>query len=232
MSNVILGDCTEVLFSIPSESIDLVITDPPYGKKFVSAKQTANSRDDGKIAKRKEPYFFQMIGDNKFSENFVYEMFRVLKNGSAFYCFINWQNWSILTETAKKAGFLIKNMLVINKSNHGQGDIKGAYAPKHELVLFATKGRHILHFPSKRLNDVLDCKVLYSGSVSHHPAEKPISWLEPFVLASSQPQDIVLDPYMGSGSTLIAAKKHLRQYLGIEIDPIYFNVAVDRLSKI
>jgi site-specific DNA-methyltransferase (adenine-specific) len=228
---LILGDCLEILHSVPDDSIDLVLTDIPYGKNFVSAKQTSNTRDDGKQAKRQEAYFQSIIGDDFTPTEWLIDAYRIMKNNTAMYCFIDWKHWSILEAAVIKAGFQVKNMIVMNKSNHGQGDIRGTYAPKHELVMYATKGRHLLHFPVKRLNDVVEAKVLYSGSKRHHPMQKPTHWLEPFILCSSNPGDVVLDPYVGSGSTIVTCKQLSRNGIGIDVDPVWIKVAKERLNE-
>ncbi len=122
-------------------------------------------------------------------------------------------------------------MIVINKSNHGMGDLDGQYAPKHKLLMFAVKGRHILNFADKRMNDVWDGPVKYSGSVRYHPNEKPMSWIEPIVLNSSHPGDVILDPFCGSGTTGVVANKWDRKYYLIEADHDHVKTAKKRLEE-
>jgi DNA modification methylase len=120
-------------------------------------------------------------------------------------------------------------MIVINKSNHGMGDMKGGYAPKHELLIYCTKGKHVLNRVNKRKNNVFDLPVLYSGVHHYHPNEKPLSWFEPFIEESSNVGDVILDPFMGSGSLGIKCIDMSRKYIGYEIDEQYYYVAKDRL---
>jgi site-specific DNA-methyltransferase (adenine-specific) len=214
-TQLILGDCLQVLSTLPGKSIDLVITDPPYGINYRSNKQVR---------------FDVIQGDEKLSTKFVREVYRVLKYGTAFYCFIGWRTWPQLAEKVTDAGFEVKNMIVMNKSNHGMGDLRGQYAYKYELCLYATKGRHILNFEDGRLNDVMDVPWMCSNKSRLHPNQKHVSWIEPFVKCSSKTGDTVLDPYCGSGTVLEVCRNMQRNSIGIEIDKVYYNVAKERLG--
>jgi len=146
------------------------------------------------------------------------------------YVFGHWSRWGELSAAVSDAGFKYKNMIVLVKSNHGMGDLKGQFAPKHELLLFATKGRHLLQFPSGRLKDVWNVPVRYSGTKRFHPNEKPISWIEPCVANSSREGDLVLDPFAGSGSTGVAAKNMGRRCMLIKVDLELCKTAAGRLG--
>jgi len=99
------------------------------------------------------------------------------------------------------------------------------------LVLFATKGRHILNFPDGREKDVIDVPVKFSGARRLHPNEKPESWYAPFILNSSNEGDTVLDPFFGSGTVGVVCNKLNRKYIGIEIDPVLCEKAYRRLAE-
>ena len=100
-------------------------------------------------------------------------------------------------------GFSIKGMIVIHKSRHGMGCTATSFAPKHELLMFATKGRHELCRPNGRQPDVWLMPV-HAGN-RDHPAQKPLARHEPAIAGSSAPGDLVLDPFCGVGSALVAA---------------------------
>ena len=229
MSSIYNNDCLDVMAKMANSSVDLIITDPPYGINYKSNKQNCDTRQEKTIKKDRSEYFDQIIGDSDIPLDWLSEAYRVLKDGSAIYIFCHWSKWSLLAYGVENAGFKIKNMIVLNKSNHGMGDLKGSYAPKHELLLFATKGRHILNFPEKRMNDVLDVPVKYSGAKRLHPNEKPTSWLEPFILNSSRKMDVVFDPFAGSGSTGAACLKMNRVFILVELDETHYNTICDRL---
>lgn len=224
-----LGDCLDVLPTFAAGSFDLILTDPPYGDAFVSGAQKEVRRTGASVRVREAPVFSQIVGDSALPLAWLPEAYRVLKDGGAAYIFCRWTRWGELASAVTAAGFTVKNMIVMNKSNHGMGDLAGSYAPKHELLLFAAKGRHVLNFPP-RLKDVWDVPVKFSGARREHPNEKPAAWLTPAILASSKPGGSVLDPFAGSGSTLVAAAAAGRVACGIEIDPQWHAVAASRVG--
>lgn len=228
---VTCADSFSVMQSLPADVIDLIVTDIPYGIGYKSHKQNYDTRGETTIKKDREEYFQAITGDHELPLTWLDEAFRVLKPNTAIYIFCHWSKWHLLFEKVSQVGFNIKNMIVLNKSNHGMGDLKGSYAPKHELLLFATKGRHRLLFPEKRLNDVWDVPVRFSGAKRWHPNEKPISWLRPCIQNSSRENDIVLDPFAGSGSTGICCRNLNRRFILIDIDPNYCEAAQTRLTN-
>ena len=224
------GDCLSELSKIENNSIDCVMTDPPYGIAYKSNKQRGDTHNGKEVKVRDEFYFAETAGDKTLPVDYLNIVFDKLKDNTAMYAFCQWSKWSELEVAVKRCGFTVKNMIVINKSNHGMGDVKGQYAPKHELLMYATKGRHILdNSQLGRGCDVFNGKVLFSGSVRRHPNEKPVAWLEPFIKRSCPVGGIVLDPFMGSGSTGIACLNTKRDFIGIEIDEKFFGEANKRL---
>lgn len=215
MISLIHDDCTNVLSHIIDQSIDLIVTNPPYGISFDSGKNK---------------YFGQIKNDNNIPLGWIKESYRILKDNSAIYIFCHWKTWGPLFDEVSNCGFSVKNMIVLNKSNHGMGDLKGQYAPKHELLMYASKGRHILNFPHKRMNDVWDVPIKFTKSHRYHQNEKPYSWIEPCIINSSKEGDTVLDPFMGSGTTMVVCQKINRNGIGIEIDEQYINIARTRIN--
>jgi site-specific DNA-methyltransferase (adenine-specific) len=215
------------------ESVDLVVTDPPYGINYISGAQGVDRKHRNATNETvvvREKFFTEIANDSLVPTEWLKDAYRVLKNGSAIYIFAHWSKWSELESAVKIHGFTVKNMIVLNKSNHGMGDLKGSYAPKHELLLFATKGKHVLRFPPRQ-KDVWDVPVKFSGAHRLHPNEKPLKWMVPAILASSDVGQIVLDPFCGSGSTLEAAKENGRDFIGFDIDPKWVEVTKTRLNR-
>lgn len=155
------------------------------------------------------------------------EYYRVLKNDSAIYMFCSWHHIEFFKTEFEKY-FNLKNILIWNKNNHGSGDLRGSYAPKYEMILFGHKGRAL--FQNKRIPDVIDCAKVPSSKLSH-PTEKPIKLLETFILNNSKPDDIVLDGFIGSGSTALAALHTGRRFIGYELDEKYYNIACQRIDQ-
>jgi len=229
-----LSDCEKILESAKDNTTDLIITDIPYGidyksnRQGIDRKKSINKKCDIII---REKYFEKINNDKEIPIKWLKDAYRILKNNSAIYIFIHWSKWGELKIAVEDSGFKVKNMIVINKSNHGMGDLKGDYAPKHELVMFAVKGRHILNQVNGRMNNVLDLPVKFSGAIRLHPNEKPISWAEPFILESSKENDLVLDPFMGSGFVGKASLKNNRRFVGIDNDEKYYKIALETIPN-
>lgn len=232
-SNLYLGDCRDYLGTLPSMCVDLIVTDPPYGIQYKSGRQTVDRqrslKGEGSIVCR-EQYFSSIAEDQRLLTDWIKEGHRVLKDNGAIYVFAHWSKWCHLHLAMSEVGFSVKNMIVLNKSNHGMGDLTGSYAPKHELLLFAVKGKHKLTFPEGRINDVWNVPVKFSGAKRFHPNEKPIEWFIPAVENSSNEGDVVLDPFMGSGTTGIVATSMGRKFVGAEKDREYFKIAEERIT--
>lgn len=200
---------------MPDESVDAIITDPPYGINYVS--QTGAS-----IKNDKAPFIW-----------FLYDAFRVLKSGDSgrgsLICFTRWDVEQTFIDAMKLAGFQVKSEVIWDKVMHGMGDCKAQFAPTHENVVFAVKGK--FSFPGKRPMDIVTYHKLASGEMIH-PTEKPVGLLTSLVNAVTKPGDLILDPFAGSGSTLVAAKKSGRRFIGVELDDGYYEKARRRIEGV
>ena len=207
------GDCLELMKDIPDGSVDLVLTDPPYGMAF-------------KSNYRKVKY--NEIKNDKsleFIEKYVGECFRILKHNTAVYFFCSWHNVDVFKRAIEKK-FKIKNILIWEKNNTSMGDLKASYAPKYEMIIFAHKGRKLLN--GFRYADII--KANRTGN-KLHPTEKPVDILELFIKNSSNENAVVFDGFMGSGSTGVACVNTNRNFIGIELDENYFNIAKERIYE-
>jgi len=209
-NKIILGDCREILRRMPAESVDLLLTDPPYGMRYRSS---AGSR--------------LIVGDDDLSwfRPFICEAFRVLKPNTHAYLFCNEYGLATFRTEMAAAGFKVKRLLVWVKDQHTAGDLPGDYANRTEYLLFGHKGRRLL-------NGHRDTNVLFFKRVGRrrdHPTEKPEAMLRYLIEKSSTLGELVLDPFAGSGTTCKASKDLGRRYLGIEIDPRYGEIAQRRM---
>lgn len=215
-NTVITGDCMSVLRDMATESIDMVITDPPYGIDYQSRRKE-KARRIAKIANDKAPFIW-----------WIYDVARILKRGGGVLCFTRWDAQQVFIDALRLAGLTVKSVIVWDKKAHGMGDLKGSFAPRYEAIIFASKGRY--EFPGKRPDDLISCaKVAYQSLT--HPNEKPVALLEQLIEATTVPGALILDPFAGSGSTLVAATKKCRQYVGIEIDEQYSKLAAARAAE-
>jgi site-specific DNA-methyltransferase (adenine-specific) len=211
-----LGDCLEVMKNIPDGSVDMVLSDPPYGMDYQSNRRAAT------------PKFDKIIQDTgvEWLDDFCSEIHRIMRENSAAYVFCSWHNVDLFKQAFERK-FKIKNLLVWVKNNHGSGDLLGAYAPKYEFVFFLHKGRCLLR--DGRRPDVLEYAKV-NGSKMVHPTEKPVDLLQRFIIDASDVGDTVLDPFMGSGTTGVACVNTNRKFIGIELDEKYFEIAKKRIE--
>lgn len=213
LNKITLGDSRELIKQIPDESINLINCDPPYGVSYQSGL-------------RKEK-FDVIQGDKEADLEILADFYRVLKPNSACYIYTSWHVYPMWHEAISKH-FDVKNMCIWAKGGGGMGDLEGAFAVDFEICIFAVKGRHILNPP--RSGAVWKLRK-DAGAEYVHPTQKPMSAMEWPILKSSKPGDIVLDPYMGSGTTAMAAINSGRQFIGFEIDPKYHAEATKRVNN-
>ena len=207
LDNIIPGDCAEELARIPNGTIDLVVTDPPYIAKY-------KDRDDRRV----------LNDDNwRWIAPAFSQIYRVLKPGSYCVTFYGWQHIEKLMTAWKLIGFSPVAHLVWHKRYPSN---RGVVQYMHEQAFVLAKG----YPPTPRypLPDVLRWE--YSGNGSH-PTEKAVSVMKPLIGAFSKRGDIVLDPFCGSGSTLLAARESGRHYIGVEKDPKIFEILRARLDS-
>lgn len=222
MYNLINGDCVKELQNISDESIDLIVTDPPY-KVITGGKNNGrNSKRPVGILSNNNGYF-NSVPDPK---QYMSELFRVLKNETHCYIFSNAICLSEMLTEAQLAGFKLHNILIWEKNNCTPSQW---YMKNCEYVLFLRKG------DAKYINNIGQSKTVhqFSNIIGNkvHPTEKPVDLLKFYITNSSNVGDVVLDPFMGSGSTGVACIHTGRDFIGIEIDEKYFNIAKERIDK-
>jgi len=223
-------DCEKILKEIKNkgQKVNLIVTDPPYIINFRSNRRT------------KLPKFNHLKGDTKKDSKFFKKklsncfklFYEILEDNSAIYVFAWWQTIDFFKQKIEEAWFKIKNILIWIKNNHWSGDLKGAYAPKYEMIVYAVKWRHILNW--KRHPDILMYKKVPSKKLKH-PTQKPVDLLRFLIEKSSKVWDIILDPFMGSWTTWLACidtenNKLDRNFIGIELDEKYYNIAKENLN--
>lgn len=215
MNKIIHGDCLEELKKIENDSIDLIVTDPPYGIDFQSARRTDKAQWKPKIANDKKPYIWWIL-----------EAYRVLKPNSALLCFTRFDTEKDFRWALELAGFETKQQIIWDKVIHGMGDLKGDYASQHENIIFATKGRFI--FPGKRPKSIIRTQRVTADKLVH-PNEKPVELMVELIKACSKEGDTILDPFAGSCPVAMACKELNRNYVMIEREQNYVGICNDRL---
>ncbi len=215
-NKLICGDALIELEGLEDGSIDVVITDPPYGIDYSSNRSQFN----GHITKET----IQNDGLNEALEilDKTCEILRrKTKQDAHVYFFTSYKTFSRFEEIIDMY-FEIKNMIVWDKGNHGTGDLEHTWGNRHELVIFATKGKRKIN---KRKADIIQMPRLSSDKMIH-PTQKPEQLIKELLEVSAQPSDTVCDPFMGSGSTIKAIKEYGNlNYIGIELDKERFEKA-------
>ncbi|EJL6392718.1 site-specific DNA-methyltransferase [Vibrio vulnificus] len=198
-------DAVEWLSTLADASVDLVITDPPYESLEKHRKIGTTTRL--KVSKASSNQWFQIFPNERF-ESLLQEVYRVLKKNSHFYLFCDQETMFVIKPIAEKVGFKFWKPIVWDKVTIGMGY---HYRARHEYILFFEKGKRKLN--DLGVPDILQSKRVYRG----YPTEKPVDLLEVLISQSSTEGELVMDPFFGSGSTLVAAKKLNRNCIGCDI---------------
>jgi DNA modification methylase len=207
-NQVLHGDCTQVLRTLPSASVDLVVTDPPYFVRYKdrAGRSIANDSDPGSVLGAFD------------------DLHRVLRPNTVCISFYGWGAIDVFFAAWKRAGFKAVGHIVWHK---GYASRRGLLHACHEQAYVLAKGRP--QNPAYPLDDVQPWE--YSGN-RIHPTEKAVSILMPLIRSFSHPGDVVLDAFSGSGSTLVAAALCGRRYVGIELKTEYVELARRRLAGV
>ena len=216
INKVICGDCLEIMKDMPDKSIDLVLTDPPYGIDYQSNMRVMSKKFD------------KLENDNNDSRFLAFKnYYRVMKDNTVLISFCSYKNIAVDYIEIQKY-FDIKNVVVWWKGGGGIGDLKHSLSTDYELAIVAHKGKKTIN--GKREGTVWKINKVPPEQM-FHPTEKPYSLLEKFILQFSSEDNIVLDSYSGSGSCLLACQNLHRNFIGIEISQEYCKIAEERLRQ-
>ena len=211
-------DCLNVLKDIEDNTIDLVVTDPPYEVITGGRNGGVKGKPSGILTENK-----QLMKSIPKADLWLSECFRVMKDGTHIYIMTNTLNLTNYLNIINDVGFKLHNLLVWNKNNTTPNRW---YMKNCEYVIFARKGfAKSINNPSSQTVHNFDNII---GN-KKHPTEKPVDLMKLYVGNSSQVGDTVLDPFMGVGSTGVACKELGRNFIGVELDKQYFDIAKERV---
>lgn len=213
MENKILNEnCLDGILKLKDASVDLIVTDPPYSVGLSSNGARSNYSDNNLIV----PFFKEIF----------YQMNRVLKDGGELYLFTDWRTYPLLYPLLEQQ-FQVRNCIIWDF-----GWIKAGawYRFRHEFIVYCTKGSAKPKF-ARNEPDVWQMKPVNFTGERYHPAQKPVEVLSRIIRNSSKENDLVLDCFIGSGSTIISCIENKRKYIGFEIDEKNFNIARRRIEK-
>lgn len=222
-----LGDCREILPLLPR--VDAVVTDPPYcsGGFNEAGKQAAKGMGLRSETIREIGWF---TNDNMTTAGISWLMghvaswcYRLLKEGGTFTAFTDWRMVGHLAPAIESSRFRYQNLIVWNKGNAGLGT---GFRAQHELAMHFSKGTARYH--SFDFGNVITTSRVHS-SEREHQTEKPLELIGTINEVVAPKGGLILDPFMGSGTTGVAAIKHGRRFVGVEIEERYFEIACRRI---
>lgn len=210
-------DAVSWLRSLPTASIDLIITDPPY--ESLEKHRAVGTTTRLKHSKASSNDWFVVFPNSRFGELFR-ECWRVLRKHSHLYVFCDAETMFVAKPAAEAVGFKFWKPLVWDKKKIGMGY---HYRSRYEFVLFFEKGK-------RRLNDLGIADIIEEPRIlKGYPTEKPIRVSEVLVEQSTSPGDLIVDPFVGAGSVGLAAVKHHRRFWGCDTSAEALRITADRL---
>lgn len=235
VNKIICGDCLDAMGQIPSESIDLIITSPPYNLKNSTGNGMKACTTSGKWAGAALQNGYSHYDDNMPHEEYaewqytcLKEMYRLIKNDGAI--FYN-HKWRVQNGLMQNRSDIIRDMpvrqIIIWKRKGGINFNPGYFLPTYEVIYLIPKPKFKLVPKANAHGDVWEFTQEMKNS---HPAPFPVALIDRII--SSTNAKLILDPFMGSGTTAVAAKKLSRDYIGIELSPDYCMMAEKRLGNL
>ena len=216
-----LADARDILRQLPSESIDCIVTDPPYRVISGGAGKMGDGSPSGVIGPNDGKVFAH--NSVKFSE-YLHDLFRVLRDPGHIYLMVNFMNLETAFAELRRAGFDIHNLLIARKQN---ATPNRWYMKNAEYTILARKGKAFA------INDCgsMTCHDWVNPVGDKcHPTEKSVDLMRLYIENSTQPGDVVLDPFAGAGATGIACRDTGRSFIGVELDVTYYTIAMRRIG--
>ena len=224
-------DCMEIMDSMEDESVDLVVTDPPYN----IGDENKRTKQGNFIKSNKDAWgqwdSFDKKEYDEMMRRVISTCYRLLKDGGAFYMFTAREDNGFFIREAVKAGFTYANQIVIIKTNPLPHFCKTNWRSGFELCMYLTKGKPKTFNFLEQPQMINVFYYLIGKKESRHPTEKPLKVVRQIIEVSSNRGDVVLDPFLGSGTTARACKNTGRRCVGMEISEEYCQTIVNRLGQ-
>lgn len=248
LDRVIAGDCVQVMQQLASDSVDMVFADPPYNLQLSSDLRRPNNSTVKGVTESWDQFGSFEEYDN-FSHAWLAEARRILKPTGTLWVIGSYHNIFRLGATLQDMGFWILNDVVWRKSNPMPNFRGRRFTNAHETLIWCAHSREQKRYTfnyqaMKALNDDMQMRSdwtiplcrgkerLKIDGQKAHATQKPEALLHRIILAATNPGEIILDPFLGSGTTAAVAKKLDRRFIGIERDPNYVKLCEKRLADI
>ena len=246
-NSIVKGDSLELLKKVSDKSIDLIFADPPYNLQLNDTLYRPDQTTVEAVTNDWDKFDTYQAYD-LFCNEWLNECKRVLKDGGALWVIGSYHNILRLGTSIQNLGFWILNDIIWHKTNPMPNFRGTRFTNAHETLLWCTtsrKAKYTFNYQNlKELNEgkqmrsdwhIPICagkeRLRKSNNQRSHPTQKPEALLYRILLASSQKDDLILDPFLGSGTTAVVAKKLQRNFIGFEQDEDYIKLAKKRLKE-
>lgn len=234
INKILCGDAIDIMKKIPHNSVDLIVTSPPYNLKNSTGNGMSHNTKSGKWAGAALQNGYSHYNDCMPHDEYVKwqraclkEMFSLIKDTGAIFYNHKWrvQDGRLQDRQDIVSGFPVRQ-IIIWKRKGGINFNPGYFLPTYEVIYLIAKPNFKLAPKANAYGDVWE---FLQEMKNEHPAPFPVDLIDRII--SSTTAEIILDPFMGSGTTAISALKNKRNYIGIELSPEYCKMAEDRISK-
>lgn len=235
INKIYQGDCLELMKNISNNSIDLVLTDPPYELDW---RQSINFKNRKSMFHHKEETQKWDKGVKYLYENIFKEFDRIVKKTGSVIIFTRSEFITWAVDEAKKNNFDNKATIIWHKTNPIPQVRKKNYLSSIETILWLArwnKDKCDFTFNFKTQNEMhnfMEYPICSGNERTKHPTQKPLNLIEKLLSIHSNENDLILDPFMGSGTTAVACKKLKRNFVGIEKESEYIQIAEARIKAI
>jgi len=246
-NTILLGDSLEIMKTIPSKSVDLIFADPPYNLQLKNILYRPDQTTVEAVTQDWDKFNNYKEYDN-FTEQWLKESKRILKKGGALWVIGSYHNILRVGTSIQNNGFWILNDIIWHKTNPMPNFRGTRFTNAHETLLWCTTSREAKYtFNYQNLKELNDGKQMRSdwympicsgkerlrenNNQRSHPTQKPEALMYRIILSSTNKSDTILDPFLGSGTTAVVAKKLQRNFIGIEQDKEYISLAKKRLKQ-
>ena len=216
-------DCLDGMRLMKEQGIkvDCVITDPPY---LIDYKTNYRKDKDHKFCK-----VIENDNNPQLIKDLIPALFDIMKDDTPLYMFCGSDHVDFFLQEVKRF-FTVKNVIVWDKGNHTAGDLEAQYGKRYEFIIYANKGRACFNPTAKRDVDIWRV-ARTAGNEQIHQNQKPVDLIAKMLNIHSKENDLICDPFMGSGTTAVACHKLKRRYIGFELDKEYYDLANERIEK-